>query len=496
MILIIGITLYTSRILLRELGIDDFGLYNLIAGIVAMFSSLRGLFASSIQRFLNYEMGRGNSGGLARIFSMSITIHLAICFLFFILVEITGLWFLENKLVIEPGRQDAAFWVLQFSIFTTLVTIMNIPYDAVILAYERMNIYAYISIVEVLMKLCIVFVISFTKSDKLEMYAILIFSVSILIRGINYIYCRRHFKECRYLFFWDSKLFRQLGGFAGWNFLGNTVYAIVNEGLNILLNIFGGMAINAGRGIAYQVRAAVTGFMANIQTAANPHFVKLYAREGMENLFSLLYTISKMSFFLMLIVCLPLMVYAGPVLQLWLSVVPDHTEAFVQLILLFILVRSFHGTLDSLFKASGKIKTYQLIDSLILFLTLPVSWLLLKKGMRYEMVFVTMVVVEVINLSAVLLLSVKAEKLSIKDYLKKVTRPCLTVTVAIMPFIWLINTYTGNNEMYIFLVRIPLLLVLCCCGIWLMGLTAEEKKIGKSFVANAINSLMKTKNTK
>ena len=478
MFVMLGIAFYTSRILLRELGVDDFGVYNVVGGVVAMFSSLRGAFASSIQRFLNHEMGLNNFYEIKRIFSMSIVIHIVICACFLLLTETAGLWFVNNKLVIDASRSASANWVFHFSILAALVTIMTIPYDALIIAHERMDVFACISILDAVLKLLVVLLLVWFGGDKLKLYAVLVFLVSLITRSVSSIYCRRKFEECRFRFFRDKDLFKKLGSFAGWNFLGNTAFSVSNEGANIILNIFGGPSANAARGIAYQVRSAVTTFIGNIQTAANPHSVKLYAQKKAEELFTVIYTTSRVAFFIILIICLPVLAYTEPLLKVWLGEVPEHSANFVKLILLFLLVRVFHGPLDTLFKATGKIKAYQIVDSAILLLTIPLSYLLLKTGFALESVFVVMAVVELINLVAILFVAKKTAQLRIAEYLKKVMVRPLFCLVAAGIMVFLICRTFGPTLLPGFVFCIPA----TTATVWIAGLSKTERAYCKSMI--------------
>ncbi len=478
MFVMLGIAFYTSRILLRELGVDDFGVYNVVGGVVAMFSSLRGAFASSIQRFLNHEMGLNNFYEIKRIFSMSIVIHIVICACFLLLTETAGLWFVNNKLVIDASRSASANWVFHFSILAALVTIMTIPYDALIIAHERMDVFAYISILDAALKLLVVLLLVWFGGDKLKLYAVLVFLVSLITRSVSSIYCRRKFEECRFRFSRDKDLFKKLGSFAGWNFLGNTAYALSNEGANILLNIFGGPSANAARGIAYQVRSAVTTFIGNIQTAANPHSVKLYAQKKAEELFTVIYTTSRVAFFIILIVCLPVFAYTEPLLKVWLGEVPEHSAGFVKLILLFLLVRVFHGPLDTLFKATGKIKAYQIVDSAILLLTIPLSYLLLKTGFALESVFIVMAVVELINLVAILCVAKKTAQLRIAEYLEKVMVRSLFCLIVAGIMVFLICRTFGPTLLPGFVFCI----LATTATVWIAGLSKAERAYCKSMI--------------
>jgi Na+-driven multidrug efflux pump len=278
-------------------------------------------------------------------------------------------------------------------------------------------------------------------------------------------------------------MFKRLGSFAGWNFLGNTSFALVNDGLNILLNLFGGTAANAARGIAYQVRIAATSFINNIQIATNPQIVKLYAQDKKDEVFNIIFISSKVSFYILLIICLPTVLYVKPLLKLWLVIVPELSESFVQLILLFLLVRVFHGALDSLFKATGKIKKYQIVDGLILLLTIPISYILLKQGMPLNTVFIVMIVIETVNLFVILRIAKNIGQINILIYIKRVLFPCLS-TFLISGTLSYIISYCSVNNLFMLILHIGSSMSVCFISIWLLGLTNVEKTYLKNFIRN------------
>ena len=476
MLLMMGIAFFSSRILLRELGISDFGLYGVIGGVVAMFSSLRGIFASSIQRFLNVEMGKGNIEELKKIFSTGVTIHILVSLVFLVLAETVGLWFLNSKLIIEPSRLTAANWAYQFSILASIVTIMTIPYDAVIIANERMKAFAYLSILDATLKLSIIFLISVFGGDKLIFYAFLILCVSLLTRIVSMIYCTRNFEESKYKFLWDRTLFKQIGGFAGWNFLGNSAFTFSNEGVNMLLNIFGGTPVNAARGIAYQVKSVTSQFTSNILIAVNPQLIKLYSQNKEKEFTQLFFFVSKTSFFVMFILSLPIFFLVETVLTLWLVMVPPYTVIFVKLILVFLSIRIFHGPIDILYKASGKIKSYQLIEAATLFLNLPISYILLKNNFKLESVFVVMIFIEILNLIAILKLAQKRSEMNLTNYLKSVLLPCLWVSSIAIPFSYLLMNSLNSNSLLIQFAYLIGVFLITAVSVFLVGFKKSEKK--------------------
>lgn len=477
MLLTMVIAFYSSRVLLRELGISDYGLYGVIGGIVAMFGSLRGVFASSIQRFLNFEMGKGAKDELNKVFSVGVLIHVILSIVFLFLAETIGLWFLETKLVIPADRYNAANWVYQFSIFAAIVTILTVPYDAVIIANERMKAFAYISLVDASLKLLIIFLISYFGDDKLIFYAILIFGVSIVTRTVSWIYCRRNFEESRFRYNWDRQLFRQIGSFAGWNFLGNSAQTLSNEGVNMVLNVFGGTPVNAARSIAYQVRNATMQFLSNILMAVNPQMIKLFAQNREQEFTNMLFLVSKISFFVLFIVAVPIFFFADTILKLWLVNVPNYTLAFVQLILIYLLVRSFHSPIDTLFKATGKIRNYQIVDAVTLFLNLPLSYIFLKSSFTLPTVFVIMIFVECLNLISILYLAKRINRIDIKVYFLKVILPCISVSIVCLPLCYfLTSTYHSPilaRQFGLFVI----VFIIGLLGVVLVGFGKKEKKV-------------------
>jgi O-antigen/teichoic acid export membrane protein len=374
------VRLYTSRIILNTLGVEDYGIYNVVGGIVIMLSFLNTAMSSGTTRFLSYELGKADFKKMARVFSMSLNIHAMIAVVIFILAETLGLWFLNTHLNIPPERMNAANWAYQFSILTFIISVLSIPYHALIIAHERMNVYAYVSIVEVSLQLFIVFMLQWFGVDKLKLYAVLVFVVSIVIRGIYGLYSNKNFKESKYRFIWDKPLFRTLMSFAGWNLWGNAAGVLSGQGVNMLLNIFFGPAVNAARGIAYAVKAAVHNFVASFQQAMKPQIIKSYATNDLKYMHQLICQGAKYSFFLLFFLSLPILIETRIILQLWLKIVPEYTIIFTQLVIVNVLIDCFSGTLQTAAQASGRIKFYQMVIGGLLLLILPFSWMFLKFG--------------------------------------------------------------------------------------------------------------------
>jgi len=474
MLIIMSVSLYTSRIVLNTLGVVNFGIYNVVGGFITMFGFMSSSMASATQRFLSFEIGKKDHPQLAKVFSMSVNIHVIIALVIFILAETIGLWFLNIKLTIPLERLSAANWVYQFSIFAFLVNIISVPYNATIIAHEKMNVFAWISIVEVSLKLLIVFMLQWLVYDKLKLYAVLIFSVSLLIRIIYSVYCRRHFSETKFRFFWDKSLFKKLISFAGWNLWGNIAAVMYGQGINILLNIFFGPAINAARGIAYQVKAAVYNFVENFQMAINPQIIKSFASNDIKYMHQLIFQGAKFSFFLLFILSLPILMETEMILKIWLKIVPDYTVIFTQLIIINILIDSVSGSLKTSAQASGKIKLYQGVVGGLLLLILPISYLFLKLGFEPQTTLYVSISMSIIAFIVRLKIISKLINLSILGFLKDVIfRIILVATIStVLP---ILIKYYFNEGFYRLIVIGLISLLSVLLTTYLIGLNNKER---------------------
>ena len=429
MLLTMAVTLYTSRIVLNTLGVEDFGIYNVVGGFVAMFGFLNSSMASATQRFLSFEIGRKDNIQLRNVFSMSVNIHFIIAFVIFIFAETVGLWFVTTQLTIPAERMLAAQWVYQFSIFALMVNMVSVPYNAIIIAHERMNVFAWVSIAEVSLKLLIVFMLQWFGFDKLKLYAVLMFGVSLFIRLIYGVYCNQKFKESKFRYYWDKPLFKILVSYAGWNLWGNAAGTIRGQGVNILLNIFFGPVINAASGIAYQVSAAMNLFVVNFQMAINPQIIKSYASEELKYMHQLIYQGAKYSFFLLFTLTLPILFETQYILKLWLNIVPEYTAVFTQLVIINVLIDSVSGPLMTAAQASGKIKLYQSVVGGLLVLNLPISYLFLKMGLSPEVTLYVSIGISIIALYARLKIISPLVNLNVFDFFKTVIMRIIPVVL-------------------------------------------------------------------
>lgn len=400
MLLIIAVSLYTSRVVLNTLGVSDYGVYNVVGGFVAMLSFLNSALTAASQRFISFELGRGDKEKLKTIFCTSVTIHAILAIIIFFIAETVGLWFVNTHLNIEPTRMTAANWVYQCSILTFMLSIISVPYNSCIVAHEHMKAFAYISIFEVTLKLLVVYLLLIISYDKLIIYAILIALVGIIIRLFYGIYCKSHFDECSYHFVFNKIIFKDMFSFAGWSVFGGLAFPFREQASNVILNIFCGTIINAARGIAFQVNGVISNFSNNFIMALNPQIVKQYASGNIEKSSILVHTGIRYSFFLILIIIIPIIINVDYVLKLWLGTVPKYTSSFLYLTLICALINSMTQPIVAAIQATGKIKIFQISICIIMLLELPFAYFILYNGAEPYAVMYPTIFVSVIGLFA------------------------------------------------------------------------------------------------
>ena len=475
MLFLMIISLYTSRIVLNALGVEDFGIYNVAGGVVAMFSILSGSLSAAISRFITYELGKNNILKLKVIFSSAITIQIGLGIVIVFFAETIGIWFLNTQMNIPIERMVAANWVLQFSIITFIINLISVPYNAVIIAHEKMSAFAYISIFEAIGKLLIAYLITISPIDKLIFYAILMCVVAIAIRLLYGYYCKRHFDECRFHFIWNKQIFQQIFSFAGWNFIGASSAVLRDHGGNIIINLFCGPTVNAARGIAFQVNNAIQGFVSNFMTALNPQITKSYAVKNYTYMMTLIFQGARLSFYMLLLLSLPIIINTHYLLTLWLNTVPEHTVLFVRLVLIFAMSESISGPLITAMLATGNIRNYQIIVGGLQMLNLPISYILLSLGAIPETVLIVAVLISQCCLMARLYMLKKMIKLKITDYLKKVYFNI--ITVSIIAIILPICMQERLAENFINFLLSSLICMLCTyLSIYYIGCSYEERK--------------------
>lgn len=488
MILIMLVSLYISRVILEELGIDDYGVYTVIGGVVAMFSFINGSMTTSTQRFLNFELGKGTSNRLNEVFKTSMTIHGIIVIIVLILTETIGLWFINTKLVIPAKSFWQANVVYQASILSFCITIMQVPFNASIIAHERMNIYAYISIIEAVLKLGIAFSLMLIPTNKLASYGILVLFVHAVVAIIYILYCLRKYKECTLKFGYVKTLFREMSMFAGWNLWGSIAWLIRLQGLGIILNIFFGPALNAAKGIADQVASAVNSLNNNFQVALNPQITKNYAQGHLAEMELLTYRGIKFSTLLLLMMIIPISINIPYILSIWLTTVPPYTPIFIILILTDVLCGNLFGSpLMASLAATGNIRNYQLVVSLILLLILPVSYYLLKFKFLPESVFYVNIILNL--LAGITRFQFCRHQLGykFKDYLKTVLLPIATIAfISLGTLITLKYLFFSGSTFISFISLLLISLFIIIVTAWYFAFTSHERTLLLSFVKNKI----------
>ena len=472
------ISLYTSRVILQVLGADDFGIYNVVGGVVVLFSFLTNAMTSSTQRFLNYNLGLKNESKVSHIFNVSILTHFTIFLLVLLLSETVGLWFVMTQLNIPVGRETATMWVYQMSVVTTLIGIMVIPYRASIIAAERMSIFAYVSILEGALKLVVVLVLSYMSFDNLVMYSILLTLVAMLNFFIYQIECRRKLSFTKYHFVWDKSQYKEMMSFSSWYLFGGMAMVGAKQGINILINIFYNVAVNAAVGVANQVRNAVFGFITSFQTAFNPQIVKLYAAKDTEQLLALIYRSSKFSYYLLFIISFPILLFCKEILSIWLVNVPDYAVVFTQLVIIASFTEALSAPLWTAIGATGKVQKYQILVSLIVFLDVPLVYVAFKLGMHPTTAFVITLIIGVLAYLYRLFYIRKFVPYHISQYIKKVVLPCCVVTVLSIPVPYILYGY-GTSTINTILLAIGTTAISTVITLFI-GLDKSEKKIVKS----------------
>lgn len=492
MLFLMVIGLYTSRVLLESLGVSDFGLYNVVAGFVAIFSFLNNSMAGATQRFLTFALGEKKYKKLEETFVASTMIHVLIALIIIVLAETIGLWFVETQLNYPPERSNAVFWVYQCSVFSCAILFTNVPFSAVLIAHEKMNVFAYISMLEIALKLVAAIIISYSFFDNLIVYAFLILGVQIIINIVNRTYCRKKFPYTKFQISWNKVIMKELFFFAGWSLWGNIASVLATQGTNILLNIFFGTIVNAARGISVQVQNAVNSLYASFQQAINPQITKSYAQGDLKRMHSLIFGGCKYSAFLLYILVMPVILETNYILSLWLKNVPEYTAFFVKISLLASIVNSISGPLGTSVNATGKIRVYQTIIGGLLLFDLPISFIFLKLFPNPEIVFIVQLFTCIIvNIVRVYLLR-RMLSISIRLFMKEVVFKVFIVGITSFIFLFIIHiiihTYIHSNFsslILLFLLNSVFLII----SIYSLGLNTAERE----FILNKVQHVRKAK---
>ncbi|OUL60058.1 hypothetical protein B8T70_22365 [Flavobacterium sp. AJR] len=472
-----GVTLYTSRIILNTLGVEDYGIYSVVGGIITLFGFFNSAMTSATQRFLSFDIGKNDSEQLKKTFNATLNIHIIIGLLILVLAETFGLWFVNNTLNLPAERMTAVNWVYQFSIFTFFLGIIQVPYDALIIAREKMGIYAIMSFVEVILKLIIVYLLVIFSFDKLILYAGLLFLVAFIIRMSHKIYCKRYYSESRYQFYFEKELYHKLIAYSGWNLFGNIASVARGQGINVILNLFFGTVLNATYGITLQVQSAVSLFVTNFQMAVNPQVIKNYAQGNIEQSKKLIFQSSKFSYFLMLIIVCPILFNIDFILKIWLNNPPQYTSIFVTLCLIGLLIDCISGPLMTGAQATGNIKWYQIIVGILIFLNLPLAYLLLKIYNKPELIYYISITISIVSLIFRLRFVKKTIGLSITNFMTTVILRIFLVTLlSIIGFLFLNKFITLSNEWLLFFAKSFSLILIVIFNIAFLGCNENEKR--------------------
>ena len=476
MLFVMFVSLFTSRIILQALGIVDYGLYNVVGGIVVMCSVVTAALSSAISRFLTYELGKGDIPKLKETFSASVTLLLIMCTIIILLAETLGLWFLYTQMNYPPERANAVFWIYQFSVFTFCLGLVTVPYNALITAHEKMSVFAFIGIIECLLRFCIALIILHSGYDRLILYGFLLLLLSLLNRIIYTIYCRTHFEECRLTLRFEKKLLKEVSSLASWNFIGATASLLRSTGGNILINIFCGPAVNAARGVGLQVNSAISGFSGNFLTALSPQIIKSYAQKDFEYMQSLIFRGIRFPFYILYALMLPVFFNIDFVLNLWLVEVPQYTAIFVRLVMLLTLVESLNHTLVTSILATGKVKDYQLVVGGTLMLNFPLSLLLLWLEFPPYIIYIIAIVISTICNVERYFFANKLIHLNLKKFVEDVILKIAYVGLlsAILP-LFLAWFFYDEKSFFYFFSSCTLCIICTLVTVYYIGLTSSEK---------------------
>lgn len=482
MFIIMGVTFYTTRVLLHVLGVNDYGIYNTIAGVVVLFAFLNTAMVSTTQRFLNFYLGKGDEQQAAASFSMSLTVHICIGLLVCLMGEIIGLWFLYYKMSLPPDRFMAAFWTLHLAVASTFVNIVKSPYNACIIAFEKMDFYAYVSIVEAVLKLAIVYILSFSATDHLILYGILLLVVTLIVAYVYKLYCNHHYSISKFKFVKDRLLFSNLFQFSAFSLLGNAANMGAQQGVNLMVNSFTNVAVNAAIGVSNQLSHGIYSFITNFQVAFNPILVKMYAREDFHDLKQMICQVSRYSFYLMMMISLPFLIYTDEFLHLWLKEVPEYSVPFCRLITLTLLIDTIAEPLWKTVQASGNIKRYQVFTSIIILSNLPIAYMILSVGLSPVYIFVAKFLINAVAYCYRAFYVKSLINFSSALYIRSVMIP-IGLTSTAMLFIGGLSVYFIENYL------LSSIVVFCASAgiVYLLGLTTNERRFVLQTIKNKLN---------
>lgn len=489
MVFMMLISLYTSRVILATLGVEDFGVYNVVGGMVSMFGILSASLSTAISRFITFSLGKGDKKELQRIFSTAIIIEVGLAILIGLLIEGIGVWYLYNKMVIPDGRVTAAFWVLQCTILTFGLNLISVPFNAEIIAHEKMDIYAYFTISDAILALLIVYLLRVIPFDKLILFAVLNLSVSALMRVVYAVYCWRSFEECRFSLVFERKLLKEMGGFAGWNLLAQGAWIINTQGVDLLVNSFYGVTMNAARGVAGQVNGAIGKFAGSFMTAVDPQITKTYAEGNLAAMHTLIFRATRLSIFLMALFAIPIMIETPMILNLWLETVPDKAVLFTRLTIIASLVNSVGGTLVTAQLATGNIRRYQIVITLCGIWVFPLTWIAYRSELPVQWCYYTFIFVYFLLIFIRIYLVKDLIQLPVKPYLRQVMLRIAVVLALCMPLPLLIHFSLPEGWLRLILVLISSTLS-WGVAVYCLGVEPVERNVLLEYVKGKFSGLM------
>lgn len=483
MIFVMFVSLYTSRVFLHSLGVDDFGINNVVCGFVAMFSFLNTSLSNGIQRFYNSEMSKSGDEGVKLVYNSALLIQGGIAILVILLLETIGIWYINNKMVIPVERLSTAMWIYQFSVISSVLVIMQTPYSAAVMAYEKMNYYAIVGIVDVMLKLGLALAIPYVSGDHLLFYGAMMLCISISSFMMYVGYAKVMFPSLKIKLELQHGLLKHMITFSGWNFFGTFACMVREQGLNMVLNLFFGPVVNAARGIAYQVSSALQGFVSNISVAAKPQMVSSFAEGNAERTLKLMYSMSKLSFFILYIMAVPVCLEIDYILHLWLGdVVPQHTANFVVLVILTNFMNNLNAPLSNVVYATGKMRNYEVTFSVINILIIPVAYVALQMGLPPEAAFFSYFVMTVFVQIGCLYVLRTIIKISLTDYFYRLCCPLLIFSVVAIPLPYIVSYIMPVGFLRLLLVTMFTGIVAVGVFYWI-GLDHKEKKMIKGVIS-------------
>ena len=485
------VSLYATRVVLQALGEEDYGIYNVVGGIVVMFSFLSRTLASASQRYFAFELGRQNYERLKQVFSITQILYVIVIVIIVLAAEPFGLWFLHSKATIPAERMTAAEWIFQFSVISFSLNLFTTPYQADIIAREKMDVYAFIGILEAVLHLLLALALQYMpfSTDILIVYGLMVLLNAVIVNASYIGFSIKKYEESHFQFYWEPKLAKEILSYSGWNLFGAVAGVARSQGINILINVFFAPAINAARGVAYQVNHAINHFASNFYTAVRPQVTKNYAKGDMNATLSLVFSSSKMTYYLLLFVSVPIMVFAEQILDIWLDVVPDHTLLFTELVIIVALVDSISNPLITLAQATGKIAAYQSVVGILLLLNLPISFVFLKLGYPAEVTMVIAILIAVISLFARLIILRRIASFPVRKYIIHVLARISLPTIISFGIVYLLKAslFPSSEAIWVFFLKITIAVCLTISVILIMGLNRREKEMLKDIVKKRVH---------